>query len=107
MKKIPIGKRVEYLIIEKNKGGTILQGSQIYCGYCGKSVGEAKRDIEEPFTAGYLLNSLKDKSVEWSIFGLYHKKCTHSLFTFRRSFDLLPLDLYMKANKKRKKEAKA
>lgn len=97
MKKIKIDKRRDYLIIEKFKDDTILKDSHVYCGCCGESIGKMKKKLSSPIYPHVLLKTLKKKSVDWTIIGLYHEKCKHSMFCFKKSFDLISLDNYNKS----------
>lgn len=91
---IKIDKLRDILIIEKSEGNVFLKGAKVYCGCCGKPIGEMKKKLTMPFKPHDFLDALKNKSVEWMIFGLFHKTCRHSMFTFQKYFDFITLENY-------------
>lgn len=93
--KIEIKQLRDILIIEKYENGIIPKDSSIFCGCCGGNIGKLKKNLKNPFLPEQLLDSLKNKSVEWLKLGLRHS-CGHIMFPFKRSFDLITLDNYLK-----------
>lgn len=93
---IKIDKLRDILIIEKTEGNVFLKGAKVYCGCCGQAIGEMKKKLTMPFKPHDFLDALKDKSVEWMIFGLRHKTCRHTMFPFKKYFDFITLENYNK-----------
>jgi len=99
MSEIKIDVLRDILIIEETKDNIFLKGAKVYCGCCGRPIGEMKKNIRMPFKPHDFLDALKNKSVEWMLFGLRHKDCGHSMFPFRNSFSFITLENYKKQQK--------
>ena len=95
-KGIKIEKLMDILIIEKADGNVFLKCAKVYCGCCGYPIGEMKKNLIMPFKPQGFLDALKDKSVEWTKYGLTHKKCRHTMFPFQKYFDFITLENYNK-----------
>ncbi len=93
---IKIDKLRDILIIEKTEGNVFLKGAKVYCGCCGKPIGEMKKNLTMPFKPHAFLDTLKNKSVEWMLFGLRHKTCHHTMFPFKKYFGFITLENYNK-----------
>lgn len=92
---IPIDKMRDYIIVEKTKDDTILKGSKIYCGCCGKSLGELKKKLTFPFKSDVLVKALKERSFVITHLGLSHKLCGHVMFSFRKDWAFITLENYL------------
>ena len=92
MNTIKIDKRRDILIAEKVDGTTILKDGEIYCGCCGSSIGTMKKKLKFPFNNFQFLKSLKNKSVNNTIIGLYHKTCGHTMFAWIEPFQFISLE---------------
>lgn len=100
MKTIKIDKLRDIIIVEKSNGKKILKNSLLFCGCCGKSLATAKVNIELPIDYDNLERKVKNKSFEFSMFGLKHKKCGHSMFGFRHKIRFIKLKDYLFYNGK-------
>lgn len=84
----------DFLIIEKSAGDWIKQGSHIYCGKCGKSIGLSKRKMIFPFCDTIFFENLKHRSLTKMPTGYYHKRCNNFLFTLTKEVKFIALDRY-------------
>lgn len=96
IEKIVIDKMRDVIIVEKSNGNDILKGSKLFCGCCGKSLGELSKKITFPFSSVELNKLVKNKTYETMLFGLNHKVCGHTMFSFRKEYGFITLENYLK-----------
>ena len=97
MEKVTIDKMRDIIIIEKSKGDKVLVGSKFYCGCCGNVLGESKKQMKFPFSLKEFRDSLKNKSFDTMMFGLRHKTCGHTMFSFKKGYGFTSLETYLKS----------
>jgi len=97
MEKLTIDKMRGTIIVEKTEGNKILKGSKFYCGCCGNILGESKKQMKFPFSVETFKSSLKNKSFDTMLFGLHHKTCGHTMFSFRKGYGFTSLETYLKS----------
>ena len=98
IKEIKVTERHDVLIIENFEAptNTILEGSRIFCGCCGKSIGEVIKELTFPFLPNEFRDNLRNKSFRESLFGLKHLDCGHVMFPMSKSFNFMSVDVYFK-----------
>lgn len=98
MEEIEVDKLRDIIIVEKSNGNDILKGSKLFCGCCGKPLGELKKKLTFPFNHDVLLGSIKNASCSIGAFGdgLTHKTCRHTMFSFRKEWGFITLENYLK-----------
>lgn len=95
MESVPVHQMRDTIIVEKSKGNKVFVGSHFYCGCCGKSLGQSKKSLKFPFSVETFKNSLKNKTFDTMLFGLHHKTCGHTMFSFRKQYGFTPFDVWM------------
>jgi len=95
MEKLVIDKRRDYIIVEKYDGNKVIKGSKFFCGCCGNVLGESKKQLKFPFSVSDFNKSLKNKTFNSTVLGLYHKTCGHTMFGFKKGYDFIPLSIYL------------
>lgn len=94
---VKIDKPRDYVIVEKSNGNDILKGSKLFCGCCGKSLGELKKKLIFPFTTETLKASVKNKTFSNGIAGrLRHDLCRHTMFFCGKGWNFITLENYIK-----------
>ena len=95
MEKVIIDKTRDTIIVEKSKGNHVVKGSKFFCGCCGNVLGESKKKMTFPFSVETFKNSLKNKTFETMLFGLHHKTCGHTMFSFKKGYGFIRLETYI------------
>jgi hypothetical protein len=95
MEKVLIDKMRDTIIVEKSDGNDILKGSKFYCGCCGSVLGIAKKKITFPFSVETFITSLTNKTFDTMLFGLHHKTCGHTMFSFQKGYRFIKLETYI------------
>ncbi len=83
------------IIVEKSNGNVVEKGSRFFCGCCGRTLGESKKKLVIPFSKKKFYESLKNKSFDMMLFGLYHKTCGHTMFSFKKGYGFIPMEVYI------------
>ena len=96
MEMLVIDKMRDIIIVEKSDGDKVLKGSKFYCGCCGNILGESKKQMKFPFSVVVFRSSLKNKSFNTMLFGLHHKTCGHTMFSFKKEYGFISLKTYIK-----------
>lgn len=95
MDKLTIDKMRDTIIVEKSNGNDVLKGSKFYCGCCGNLLGEAKVKMTFPFSVETFKTSLENKTFDIMLFGLHHKTCGHTMFSFQKKYGFTRLETYI------------
>lgn len=95
MENVKIDRMRDTIIVEKSNGNDVLRGSKFFCGCCGNILGEAKKKMTFPFSVETFNNSLKNKTFDTMLFGLHHKTCGHTMFSFKKSYGFTKLETYI------------
>jgi hypothetical protein len=95
MEKVIIDKMRHTIIVEKSNGNDVVKGSKFYCGFCGNVLGEAKKKMTFPFSVETFKTSLKNKTFDTMLFGLHHKTCGHTMFSFKKGYGFTKLETYL------------
>lgn len=93
---ITIHRKRDILIAEKVYNRSIIRGSQIYCGYCGKSMGKVRKRLYAGFTTDQFVRAFKNRNVEFSIFGLYHKACGFYIVAEDNEYMFVPMNKFVR-----------
>lgn len=79
-KQLKITKKQDVLIIERDSKTGIKKGSEIYCGYCGHSMGKLSESLDFPFNGNRFISLLKgDKYKVDENNLLKHKACGNTI----------------------------
>jgi len=95
MDKLIIDKMRDTIIVEKSNGNDVVKGSKFYCGCCGNVLGESKKKMTFPFSVETFKTSLKNKTFDTMLFGLHHKTCGHTMFSFQKGYGFTRLETYI------------
>lgn len=95
MDKLVVDKMRDTIVIEKTKGNKVYVGSKFYCGCCGGILGVSKKRLIFPFTVNEFNAALKNKTFTSNLFGLHHKTCGHTMFSFKKGYDFIRLEAYI------------
>jgi len=95
MEKVIIDKMRDTIIVEKTNGNDVLKGSKFYCGCCGNVLGVAKKKMTFPFSVDTFKTLLKNKTFDTMLFGLRHKTCGHTMFSFKKGYGFIRLETYI------------
>ena len=89
----------DIIIIEKTAENVIEVGSKFYCGCCGFVLAICEKELKFPFSVFDFNESIKEKSFTANVLGLHHKTCGHSMFSFKKSYDFISMENYIKNTK--------
>jgi hypothetical protein len=95
MEKITIDTMRDIIIVEKSNGNDVVLGSKFYCGCCGKVLGVSNKEMTFPFSGKTFEDSLENKTFAIERLGLRHKTCGHTMFTFKKGYSFIPLEVYL------------
>jgi hypothetical protein len=99
VKKVKIYKMMDIIIVEKNDGNRLEPGCRFFCGCCGEILCILEKPIEFPFQSNQWEESCREVSFKigelFRFGGLRHITCGHLLFSARKDFGFIHLDVYM------------
>lgn len=104
MEKIEVKKMHDVIVVELKEGNNILFGSKLFCGCCGDILGVVKTPFTLPCSMKTFNECTGNQTFELSLFGLNHKSCGHTMFTFQKAFAFVGVDFYNKKSKDEKAE---
>jgi hypothetical protein len=95
MEKITIDTMRDIIIVEKFNGNNVVLGSKFYCGCCGNVLGVSNKEMTFPFSGKTFEDSLENKTFTIERLGLSHKTCRHIMFSFKKGYKFIPLEVYV------------
>lgn len=102
MESIDIDEPRETIIIEKLDGRTIAEGSHLYCGMCGHTLGLLARSLSFPFDSKVLVENMQmrtflhgAKHKGANVHGIAHAMCNHTMFVNDKTWNFISLPEYI------------
>lgn len=87
--RIKIKKPKDLIIVDKCDSKYVFAGSKCFCGMCGNPIGVLTKRLKFPYTSGQFLEALKNRNVDSMVFGLRHRTCGHTMFSFNKSWTFI------------------